>query len=153
MGLSDGSPLIGVKSESRQSKRKTKLTVKIKYNVPFSDVRARFALGSEGPLGKSDFVLKIGFEGYELDRDLARQLGLPYSSGLKSAYLYNPESVAKAVVKTRFFKLPAQCNAITLELIPWLNKDQPLAVKEPHLELLAPFDGYNKMVMKGEVVE
>lgn len=127
----------------------------MKFGFPLSivDAPARLALQSSSPLEYKDYLLKLRFVGVDNTPELAETLGLSFSPGLKSLFLYSPGILDEGIIHTRYFRLPENAERLVLEVIPWGKKNEPNAIDGVNLQTQAPWSGLNCLTQIGVVAD
>ena len=125
--------------------------MKVSFPLCISDAPARLALKSPSPLEYKDYLLKFTFVGTESSQAAAEDLNLSYSPGLAALFLYSPGQLEGGVVHTRYFRLPEYAESLSVEVIPWGKKNEPMLINGVNLQIQAPWSKYNHLTQIGVV--
>lgn len=125
------------------------MDMRIGFELPFAGVPARLALFGDGAFEYKDYIIKFQFPGVSPSVEVASDLGLSFSPGLRSLFLYSPGSGTSTPSTTKFFPLPEGADRFSVLIQPWSKRDSCPNIDRVDLQIQAPWSSNNCLTVVG----
>lgn len=126
--------------------------MRFRFEVPLGGVKARLVTLSDAEIEQKDYAYAFRFQGRESGPQLAKEVGLPFSSNLDGLYQYSSNNSPGKPSRTRYFSIP-EPTAVEVDVVPWGKKSIPAPIADLYLEVRAFADGHGYLTLRGQRIE